>query len=385
MQTADLTERFTIEVDDVPDFVQIAPQLSWPRSGSWLAGLLTSSLDAVIVIDRSRRILLVNREAERMFGIDGAQLLEQSFDMLLPARARVDGAAQLDRLAGRRVRGRRARLRLDMTGLRESGEEFRMEATITRSRTRGELLLVMVLREAAPRADGALPALADGGMRRLAMRSQQKSELEKKRFSRELYDDLGQRLSVLKLDLDWLQANLDAGDPAVADRIVQMQHLLGSAIARTKNIASTLRPPVLDDFGLVPAIEWMIEEFRKQTAIACRLEQRGFALRPGDPAETAVFRLIQEALLNIELHSRATAASIVLVRNGPQLDIFIEDNGIGMPPEGVDRPGCYGLLSMQERVMILGGTISLGNAVPTGFAIHATIPLDHSPNVLVSI
>ena len=222
-------------------------------------------------------------------------------------------------------------------------------------------------------------------LRKMAASSQQKDELEKRHFSRELYDDLSQRLSVLKLDLDWLQTRFAEIDTIVPARIAQMQHLLASIIARTKNIAMTLRPPLLDDFGLIPAIEWMMDNFQKRVAVACRLEKHGISVRSGDPAESAVFRLIQESLLNVERHAHATAVHVLLVQSGRHLDVCVEDNGTGIAPGDIDKPGCYGLIAMQERVVILGGTIALGNIEPNGFAIRASIPLDNSPEFVASL
>jgi signal transduction histidine kinase len=222
-------------------------------------------------------------------------------------------------------------------------------------------------------------------LRKLAAYSEQKSELERQRFSRELYDDLGQRLSVLKLDLDWLQTRLAGIDTAAPERIAQMQRLLAGIIARTKNIATTLRPPMLDDFGLIPAIEWMAGSFQKRVAIVCRIEKRGVSIRPGDPAELAIFRLVQEGLLNIERHAHATMVRVMLQQSGRHLDVTVEDNGIGAVPGAIDKPGCYGLAAIWERVVILGGTIALGNIEPAGFAIRASIPLDHSPTTTASL
>jgi signal transduction histidine kinase len=216
-------------------------------------------------------------------------------------------------------------------------------------------------------------------LRKLAASSQQKYELERRHFSRILYDDLGQRLSVLKLDLDWLQARLGGMHADIPARIAQMEGLLASVIARTKNIAMTLRPPLLDDFGLIPAIEWLVDNFRKRAAVACDLEKRDVAICSGAPAESAVFRLVQEGLLNVERHAHASNVHIRLEQDSGRLAVTVEDDGIGASPGDIDKPGCYGLSAVRERVVILGGTIAVGNTDPSGFAIRASIPLDNLP------
>jgi signal transduction histidine kinase len=211
-------------------------------------------------------------------------------------------------------------------------------------------------------------------VRKRAMSSQQASEIEKKRFSKELYDDLGQRLSVLKLDMDWLENNLSTADKLNLTRIAQMQGLLDNIIIRTKSIASSLRPPLLDDFGLIPAVNWIAEDFQKKTSVVCEVETSNLTGKFSDPIESAIFRVVQEGLLNVERHARATYVKIRIWHSNKQIEVLIQDNGIGMQAGNENKAGCFGLIAMQERIYTLGGSISISNLGPRGFAIHASIP-----------
>jgi signal transduction histidine kinase len=204
--------------------------------------------------------------------------------------------------------------------------------------------------------------------------SQAVSEMEKRRVSRQLYDDLGQRLSVLKLDMDWLEKSLPDADKLCPSRVAQMQGLLDNIISRTKTIASSLRPPLLDDFGLLPAINWIAESFQKKTSVACHVEAINVVVPPGDPIESAVFRVVQEGLLNIERHARARNANVTLRQSRQQLEVLIQDDGVGMSRECKDKADCFGLIAMRERIYTLGGSVNIGNARPCGVAIHVTIP-----------
>jgi PAS domain S-box-containing protein len=364
------------EFTDLSESIRATPQFPLEKVGTWLSAVLQSSMDGVIVIDASGQIVLLNREAERMFGYDAQAILCKPMDPLLPTRLRAEHRQQMERFTSAPLNGRRLRIKLDLIGLHANGHEFFIETSISRVTVRGEIFLAIILREIAPQSDSnMLIASKNADLRRLAVSSQQANEVEKRRFSKELYDDLGQRLSVLKLDLDWLENNLPATDPLIRERIAQMQRMLGNSITRTKGIASTLRPPLLDDFGLIPAIEWITENFYKKTAITCTLENHGIAINAGDPAESAVFRVVQESLLNVERHAKASHVKIILQHKDKFFNILIEDNGIGMIPGHENKPGCYGLITMQERVYILGGTISIQNIEPTGFAIRASIPI----------
>jgi PAS domain S-box-containing protein len=349
------------------------------KVGSSLLTIVESAMDGVIVIDATRHIVLVNHKAEHMFGYSATQLLDKSVDVILPPRISAEQRRRMERLAAMRSNGRKNRLGL--RGVHANGEEFPISACISRITAHGETFLAVILRDPkSPTAsDRKQRYIRASDLRRLAVSSQQATEGEKRRFSKELYDDIGQRLSVLKLDLDWLENSLPNTDNCLPARVAQMQGILDKVITLTKSMASTLRPPLLDDFGLMPAVEWMSENFRKRSGIACTVESVGMKIKFGDPIESAVFRVIQEGLLNIEKHAHANTVKIVLEHTDRHLDMSLEDDGIGMAAGSENKTGCYGLIAMQERIFVLGGTITITNIKPQGVAIHASIPIDSFP------
>jgi signal transduction histidine kinase len=254
-----------------------------------------------------------------------------------------------------------------------------LKASVSRVAVRGDIFLALTVHDAFPMHvfEQPVPAIpVPPHARRRAMTSQQASEVEKRAFSRKLYDDIGQRLSVLKLDLSWLENRLPDTSQVVPARLAEMQGLLDNVITLTKSMASTLRPPVLDDFGLLPAVEWMAESFRKRTAISCVLESEGVGAKLDDALESAVFRVVQEGLANIERHSHAGRVWITLCQSGRQLEVGIRDDGIGLEGGSQGKPGCYGLVAMQERVFVLGGTIRIDNIRPHGVQIQVCMPLE---------
>lgn len=347
------------------------------KIGPSLLSIIQSAMDGVIVVDATHQIVLVNHKAERMFGYPAENLLEKPLDLLMPSRPGADQRRRVDRLSATRVNGKRAKV--ELKGLSASGEMLALNASISRVSVHGELFLALVLRESTT-CKSSPPCtqrpVRPSELRKWAASSQQATEVEKRRFSRKLYDDIGQRLSVLKLDLDWLENSLRHTDEGLPARVAQMQGLLDNVISMTKSMASALRPPLLDDFGLLPAVQWMADNFEKKTSIACTVENNGLAGKLDDPIESAIFRVIQEGLTNIERHSQATHVRIAFSHTGSQLDVMIQDDGIGMTSSSENKPGCYGLIAMQERVFALGGTISIHNADPQGLVIYASIPIE---------
>jgi PAS domain S-box-containing protein len=346
-----------------------------------LQSIIDSAMDAVIVLDTAREIVLVNHKVERMFGYPASHLLEKSIDMLVPPGFGSEQRRRLERLCSARGSGRRTKLGL--RGQHANGESLFLNTSASRVTVHGESFLALVVHSSAT-DDGALEqrrrTVKTADLRRWAATAQQANEVERRRFSRKLYDEIGQRLSVLKLDLDWLENSLSDVDTELPERVAQMQGLLDNVITMTKSMASALRPPLLDDFGLFPAVEWMAENVQKRSGIVCTVEGNGLAIKLGEPIESALFRVIQEGLTNIEKHARARQARIVFLHTDNQLDVMIQDDGVGISSGAQGKSGCYGLIGMQERIFVLGGTITVGNVKPHGVLIHATIPLDTTIN-----
>lgn len=345
-----------------------------------LLTIIQAAIDGVIIVDALQRIVLANHKAEQLFGYAASQLPEQSINTLLFSRISSEQRRRLERLVTNQANGRRMRLRL--RAVCANGKERAVHACLSRVEVREEVFFVIVLREAPGQPQSAEKRNAfqePARLRRYAVSSQQTTEVEKRRFSKELYDDIGQRLSVLKLDLDWLQNNLPESAAGTPERVVQMQDLLDNVIAMTKTMAAALRPPLLDDFGLLPAVKWMTESFQKRTGTHCCLLDNGLPDRLPEPVKSTIFRVIQESLLNIERHAHARKVSVTLVRIGQQLLLTIADDGVGMDSDNRYKPGCHGLIAMQERIFILGGTITIRNTEPHGVAICVSVPIDATP------
>jgi signal transduction histidine kinase len=219
------------------------------------------------------------------------------------------------------------------------------------------------------------PALHAPRLRRRAESFQQAFEMEKRRVSRELYDDLGQRLSVLKLDLDWLQHALPADAHQRLDRITQMQSLLDSVIIRIKAIASGLRPPLLDDLGLLAAVRWLAQSFERQTGVRIEVFHSPHHPHGNDAADTAIYRVVQEALRNVQRHAQASHVRIELRRERDRITVSVQDDGIGMPQGAEHKADCFGLAAMQERIYTLGGTFDMHSRRGHGSVIHVSIPI----------
>jgi two-component system sensor histidine kinase UhpB len=195
-------------------------------------------------------------------------------------------------------------------------------------------------------------------LRHLTKHLQDVREEERTRIGREIHDVLGGTLTVLKMDLDWLSKKITA-EP-MHERIMSLYRLTGEAIETARRVSVNLRPNVLDNLGLCGAIEWLIREFEQRTNIKCSLESAVLNLACiNKHHEASIFRIIQEAFINIAKHSRATAVAVELLENQDGLVITVKDNGIGITQSQLLNPGSFGIIGMNERMQQLGGKLEI--------------------------
>lgn len=184
-------------------------------------------------------------------------------------------------------------------------------------------------------------------------------EHEAARLAREIHDELGQRLTGLGMEISALASRLDPGQAALRERSASVLRNLDATVEVVRNIAGRLRPAVLDHLGLVPAIEWQVKQFQRQTGIASE-----FVANTGNPQlppeqAIALFRIVQEAMTNAARHAAGTRVDVSLFEDPRSVALEIRDNGIGIAADRVSRATSLGLLGMQERAREVGATITI--------------------------
>jgi signal transduction histidine kinase/HAMP domain-containing protein len=212
-------------------------------------------------------------------------------------------------------------------------------------------------------------------LRFLSARLDEVLEEERGKIAREIHDELGQQLTVLKFDLSWLKGKMRAEQPALAERIESMDDLIDMTIETVQRIATDLRPGILDHLGLSAAIEWYVQNFQKRTGIDCHLKI-GRGEIPGDQRlATALFRICQEALTNVMRHADASRVDVTIDRKGSSVHLEITDNGKGVSREELVNPASVGLTGMRERTRLLGGNIKISGVQGKGTKVKVTIPV----------
>ncbi len=471
---------------------------------SFLDGdIVQATCEGIVTIDEKQRIVMISPAAQRMFRCSASDALGQNLSIFLPERLRRDHAAHVRRFNRAGTVERPMGERTILMGLRMNGEEFPIEATISRVDMAGavgsqrfftalirDLTEVKALRgeidalnrrlrtifEMAPiavwitdgetivfanracatlfgtvghrelmgrsiyslmegasqasvrhaveralthdapasagvhsiaRADGSMreveiviAALPDHGRTALQMaitdvtglsherreleRSRQElrqlsaslvdaREEERRRIARELHDELGQRLTALHMELSSLKSTQRT--VAFGQRIDAMMGMVDETVASVRRIATELRPLMLDDLGLIAAIEWLAQSWAQRMDISVRLDLGEEDPSVSDSMAIALYRMVQEALTNIARHAHATRVSIRMRERSGELELTVHDNGIGFAEKSLQREGSQGLKGMRERAYMLGGQLEIGRSRIGGARIQVRMPL----------
>ncbi|MGB8656188.1 MAG: PAS domain S-box protein [Candidatus Zixiibacteriota bacterium] len=216
-------------------------------------------------------------------------------------------------------------------------------------------------------------------LRDLSSKLMKVRENERKRIAQELHDEVGQMLQSMKMNLDIIKrevASVPHEQPAVRDWLQDTEKLLGQTIDQLRNLTSDLRPSLLDDFGLIPALKWFIDNYSKRSNVKVLLEARNSKLRFPSEIEIAFYRIAQEALTNVAKHARATEVSVAVAMKGSTAILSVSDNGAGFDASKVfSAPGGMGLLDIKERVSLLGGSFDIVSRRRKGTRLNINIPI----------
>jgi signal transduction histidine kinase len=211
-------------------------------------------------------------------------------------------------------------------------------------------------------------------LRQLAAHAEHIKEIERKRIAREIHDDLGQNLLALRIEAELLFSRTRDHHPRLNARAGATLGYIDATIKSVRQIINDLRPNVLD-LGLNAAVDWQISEFQRRTGIKCDLVEYHRDIVIDDAFATALFRILQESLTNVQRHARANWVRVDLLVEHGWVRMSVRDDGLGLVT-GRYKPGSYGLIGIEERVKVFGGTFSLSDAPGGGTVVEVALPIE---------
>ncbi len=213
-------------------------------------------------------------------------------------------------------------------------------------------------------------------LRDLYKNLQETREAERTRISREIHDDLGQELTGLKLEVAFLKRKLPRDSTDLIDKISLISDHIDLAVESVRRISMDLRPALLDQLGLVAAIEWQVDDFQKRTHVVCKLSIDPEITIKSTKLSTTIFRIFQETLTNITRHAHASKVSVSLQQIDGNIDLTVKDNGKGIEKEEICNPKSFGIIGMKERVSDWGGDIQISGKRGKGTTVKVRIPFN---------
>jgi PAS domain S-box-containing protein len=219
----------------------------------------------------------------------------------------------------------------------------------------------------------------EGQLRDLSAHVEATLEEERRGIAREIHDELGQALTALKLDIAWIRRRTSSSEPvakdAIVERLTTMSALTDQVIQQVRRISAELRPGVLDDLGLVAAIEWLAQDFEERTGTTCVVRSNATDAAIDRHLATAAFRIFQEALTNVTRHAEARHVEVRIEVTCDTLSLEVRDDGVGISAESARSPRSLGLLGIRERAHRFGGTATVGPGESQGTVVSLRAPL----------
>ena len=336
-----------------------------------LQALFDTAVDAIIMIDASGHYVDANPAATLLTGYTRDEILQMSVGDLSPPDRRNEVMEIWNSLGEDRVMtGGEFQIRRKDGGTRDV--EFRM------------VVNMLTGLHCAHMHDMTDQKEAERSLRQLSGRLLRLQDEERRRIARELHDTTAQNLAATRVNLSRISKSPAASDSAIRETVEESIRLTDQSITEVRTLSYLLHPPLIDEAGLIPSLRWLIRGFRERSGIDVTLDAPGQLERMPAEVETALFRIVQEALTNIQRHSGSTVAHILLGKEQKQIRLEIEDEGRGLPDDLREKTALaaagVGIAAIQQRVRELGGQLHI-ESTERGMRIVVIMPILENSHV----
>ena len=366
---------FSVLLRDVSEVTRLRDEVAMLHSRQKV--ILELAPVAIWVIE-GERIVFANRACIELFGTDiPDDLVGRSIYKLLG----IDSQASVRQTVARTLESGLPVTAENQTIVRFDGGLRDVDIALAALPDHGQTVFQMALTDITTKSrESRELEMSRRELRELSASLVDAREEERRRIAREMHDELGQRLTALQMELSSLRALVPS--PSANVRIQAMLAMVDETVASVRRISTELRPLMLDDLGLNAAIEWLAQDWSERTGIRVATDLGEQEPEAGASAAIAVFRMVQEALTNVVRHARASRVLIRMRQRSEELELSVQDDGVGFAEPSIHRTGSHGLLGIRERAYMLGGHLEIANAASGGARLTVRLPLRAAGNAL---
>jgi PAS domain S-box-containing protein len=333
--------------------------------------LVEQAADAIALYDAAGKVLDVNTGAVKLLGYSKKELVGMYLKDILTPEEISSNPVHYDIL------------QLGKSTVKQR-KMFRKDGTVVDTEVRSQQLpdgrFLSVIRDLTERIKAEQDLQQSyKALQELTGYLQNIREEERLNIAREIHDELGQQLTVLKMDISWLNKKIQVPDEKVKERLSDLLGMVDNTVKTVRRISSELRPSMLDDLGLPAAIEWQALEFEKRSGLKIRTDISMTDLKLPAKAAITLFRVFQESLTNVARHAEATQVNVKLQAEAGRLYLSIRDDGKGFLPQNIENKKTLGILGMKERVQIIQGDYTISSVPGKGTTVQVSVPLENQP------
>lgn len=338
--------------------------------------ILSSALDAIVIIDSTSKITFWNPQAEKIFGWTAEEVIGKTLmETIIPTEyenAHRQGMQHYLQSGKGPILNRL----IEVTACNKAGLLFPIELSILPVKQETGRSFCAFIRNITERkqAESSLKESSEQ-LRELSRHLQKVREEERTKIAREIHDELGQQLTGLKMDIAWLMKKTGMDNTVIKSKFDDTLSLVDNTVRSIRRIATELRPSVIDDLGLNASLEWQVAEFGKRMDSEIKYENSFDDTNINPDISIGLFRVLQESLTNIAKHSAAKKIKINIRQINDAVQLTVEDDGIGFDTKAKKDQLTFGLIGIKERTNMLDGECTVFSEPATGTKIEVTIPL----------
>ena len=339
--------------------------------------IFETAADGMRVVDRDLNMLEVNTTFLSMVGLSREDVIgKKCYDVFRGSSCHGDKCPMFRILAGEE------RIEYDETKICRDGKELSCIVTATPFRDENGQLIGIVedFKDISDRKQAEKDLRnSHAQLRELSSHMENVREEERRKMAREIHDELGQALTVLKMDIKWLSHHLTDDKNQIEDKLDAISDRIDATVHTVQRVSSELRPGILDDLGVSAAIEWQANEIRDRVNISFDIVSTPEDIILDATSSITLFRIFQETLTNIVRHSGATQVEVILNQDQENTTMTVQDDGRGISRQQVSDPASLGLIGMRERVSNIDGLFELSSEPGKGTTISISIPTSPKP------